>query len=239
MNLRVDLAPKHDYTDVVVVIDVLRTGTLAPILFSRGLLALYLSPSIRRAQRLAETQELLLIGERDGLPPEGFNYGTSPAKIGHAEVAGKRAVLISENGPKALAKTTGARHVLLGSLYNADAVVAAAAARAEHEVALVCAGLADGEDMDDTLCAGYLAAQLRRRFPDAPLAGAARFSIGLLKAFPAPVGALWGSRAGHYLRRLDLTDDIAVGSLVSQTRYVPRLVERGDDNLYHFTADLA
>lgn len=239
MNLRVDLAPKHDYTDVVVVIDVLRTGTLAPILFSRGLSELYLSSSIRRAQRLAETQELLLIGERGGLPPEGFNYGTSPAKIAHAEITGKRAVLISENGPKALAKTTGARHVLLGSLYNADAVVAAAAARAEHEVALVCAGLADGEDMDDTLCAGYLAAQLRRRFPDAPLAGAARFSIGLLKAFPAPVGALWGSRAGHYLRRLDLTDDIAVGSLVSQTRYVPRLVEQEEDNLYRFTADLA
>ena len=247
MNLRVDLAPKPGNEalakdiagkDVVVVIDVLRTGTLAPILFSRGLETLYLSPSIRRARQLAQMQELLLIGERDGLPPEGFNYGTSPAEIGHADVAGRAAVLISENGPRVLAQTARARHVLLASLYNADAVVTLAAALAEREVALLCTGFRSDEDMDDTLCAGYLVAQLKRRLPDAALGGAALFAISLLKAFPTPVGALWGSRAGHLLRRLDLTDDIAVGSLVSQTRHVPRLVERGEDVLlYRFTAD--
>jgi 2-phosphosulfolactate phosphatase len=223
---------------VVVVIDVLRTCTLASILFDRGLRTLYLSPSIRRARRLAEEQELLLLGERDGLPPEGFNYGTSPAEIGHAEVAGRSAVLISEHGPQALARTEGAGHVLLGSLYNADAVVARAAASAEHEVALVCTGYGGDEDLDDTLCAGYLAAQLKRRFPDASLDGAALFAIGLLKAFPAPVGALWGSRAGQHLRRLDLTDDIAVGSLVSQTEKVPHFVERGENGLYRFSAQV-
>ena len=141
MNLRVDLAPKEGYTDVVVVIDVLRACTLAPILFGRGLSTLYLCSSIRRARRAAEAQDVLLIGERNGLPPEGFNYGTSPAEIGRAELGGRSAVLISENGPRALAQTVGARHVLLGSLYNADAVVARAAALAEGEIALVCTGL--------------------------------------------------------------------------------------------------
>lgn len=237
MNLRVELAPKGAYRDVVVVIDVLRACTLAPILFGRGLQTLYLSSSIRRARGLAETQNLLLIGERNGLPPEGFNYGTSPAEIRHADFGGRSAVLISENGPRALASTTGARHVLLGSLYNADAVVAQAAALAESEIALVCTGFRGDEDLDDTLCAGYLAAQLKRRFPDAGLGGAAMFAIGLLKAFPTPVEALWGSRAGHHLRRLDLTDDIAVASLLAQTRHVPRLVEHYEDGVYRFFAD--
>lgn len=237
MNLRVELSPKGTYPDVVVVIDVLRACTLAPILFDRGLQTLYLSSSIRRARRLAEAQDVLLIGERNGLPPEGFNYGTSPSEVGHADFSGRSAVLISENGPRALAQTAGARHVLLGSLYNADAVVARAAALAEHEIALVCAGFGGDEDLDDTLCAGYLAAQLKRRWPEATLGGGALFAISLLKAFPAPVGALWGSRAGHYLRRLDLTDDIAVGSLVAQARHVPHLA-RHEDDLYRFCADL-
>lgn len=236
MHLRVDLTPKHEYRDVVVVIDVLRTCTLASILFDCGLETLYLSSSIRKARRLAEAQPLLLIGEREGLPPEGFNYGTSPAEVARAEVAGRSAVLVSRHVPQAVARTTGARHVLLGSLHNADAVVARAAAAAEHEVALVCTGFRGDEDLDDTLCAGYLAALLKRHFTEATLGGAALFAINLLKAFPAPVGALWGSRAGQHLRHLDLTDDIAVGSLVSQTDAAPQLVG-GEEGLYRFAAE--
>ena len=237
MNLRVDLAPKGAYTDVVVVIDVLRACTLAPILFGRGLETLYLCSSIRRARRVAEAQDVLLIGERNGLPPEGFNYGTSPAEILRADLEGRSAVLISDNAPRALEQTAGARHVLLGSLYNADAVVARAAALAEHEVALVCTGFRGDEDLDDTLCAGYLTAQLKRRFPDAGLGGAAMFAMGLLRASPTPIGTLWRSRAGHRLRYLNLTDDIAVGSLVAQTQQVPQLGERLEDGLYQFSKE--
>ncbi len=239
MNLRVDLAPKGAYTDVVVVIDVLRACTLAPILFGRGLETLYLCSSIRRARRVAETQDVLLVGERDGLPPEGFNYGTSPAEIARGDFGGRSAVLISDNAPRVLEQTAGARHVLLGSLYNADAVVTRAAALAEREVALVCTGYRGDEDLDDTLCAGYLTAQLKRRFPDAVLGGAAMFAVGLLRASPNPVGTLWGSRAGHRLRHLGLTDDIAVGSLVAQARHVPQLKEHHEDGLYSFFAQEA
>ena len=235
MQLRVDLLPKENYRDVVVVIDVLGTGTLAPLLFSRGLDSLFISPGIRAARRLAEERGLLQLGERDGLPPEGFNYGASPAELARADVSGRSAVLLSGNGPRALSVTNGARHVLLGSFYNADALIAQAAALAETEVALVCTGLDGDEDLDDTLCAGYLAAQLRRRLPGAQLGGGALFALSLLRAFPSPVSALWQSRSGHHLRRLDLTGDLAVGSLVSQTDAVPRLTERGED-LYLFTA---
>lgn len=236
MQLRVDLLPRGSYRDVVVVIDVLRTGTLAPLLFSRGLDTLFVSPGIRAARRLAEERGLLLLGERDGLPPEGFNYGASPAELARADIGGRSAMLLSGNGPRALSATGGARHVLLGSLYNADALVGRAAALAEEEVALVCTGFNGDEDLDDTLCAGYLAAQLRRRLPGAQLGGGALFAISLLRAFPAPISALWQSRAGGHLRRLNLTDDLSVGSLVSQTDAVPRLEETGAD-FYRFRAD--
>ncbi len=244
MHLRVDLRPSgdfpgdysRDYPDVVIVIDVLRSCTLAPILFSRGLETLYVGPSIRAARHLAEARGLLLFGERGGLPPEGFNYGISPTEVAHADVAGRSAVLVSDNGARVLGCTKNAKHVLLGSLYNAGAAAALAASLAEQEIALLCAGFNGDEDLDDTLCAGFLAAQLKRRLPAASLGGAALYAMGFLGAFPAPVGALWGSRAGHALRRFNLTGDIALSSLVSQTDKVPRLVAPDDDAHYRFTA---
>lgn len=239
MNIRVDLLPKGDYHDVVIVIDVLRTCTIAPLLFDRGLEALFVSASIRRALRLAEAHDLLLVGERRGLPPEGFNYGNSPVELAAAPVAGRRAVLVSENAPRVLAQVSGARHLLLGSLYNAEAVAAHASALAEREVAVVCSGFAGNEDLDDTLCAGFLAAQLKRRFGDAELSGAALMAISLFKAFPNPTEALWQSRAGHYLRSLDLVDDLAAGSTLSATRTVPYLEEtlgEEDSPLHRFSA---
>ncbi|ADI14501.1 2-phosphosulfolactate phosphatase [Truepera radiovictrix] len=223
MKLRVDLLPKSSYGDVVVVIDVLRTCTIAPLLFDRGLEALYMSASIRRALHLAEAKDLLLVGERRGLPPEGFNYGNSPQELLTAPVAGRSAVLVSENAPRVLEQVAGARHLLLGSLYNAEAVAAHAASLAHDEVALVCSGFAGNEDLDDALCAGFLAAQLKRRFGDAELVGATLMSISLFKAFPNPTQALWRSRAGQYLRTLALEDDLATAGLLSASRTVPYL----------------
>lgn len=237
MKLRVDLSPKQAYPDVVVVIDVLRSATVACMLFQLGVEKLYLSPSIRRAQQLAEENGLLLIGERDGLPPEGFNYGGSPTELFDAEVQGRSAVLVSASSPLALAETTGAKHVLLGSFYNAGAVVAQAAALAESEIALVCCGFRGDEDLDDALCAGYLAAQLKKQQTDLTLTGATFFALGLLKAFPDPAVALWQSRVGHRLRRLNLTEDIGVSSRISQTDAVPKLrMSAEDGSLYCFTA---
>jgi 2-phosphosulfolactate phosphatase len=239
MNLHVDLSPKTSYGGVVIVIDVLRSATVAAMLFERGLEQRYLSPSIRRAQGLAEAKGLLLLGERDGLPPEGFNYGGSPHELFSIDAHGKSAVLVAMSSPLALAQTAEAHHVLLGSFYNAAAVAEEAAALAQGEITVLCCGYRGEEDLDDTLCAGYITAQLKRRFPEATLSGAALFSLSLLKAFPDPTKALWGSRVGQRLRRLNLTDDIGISSLVSQTEVVPRLEPNTDDetqDYYRFSA---
>lgn len=237
MKLRVDLSPKASYHGVVVVIDVLRSATVAAMLFERGLDKLYLGPSIRRAQTLASEKDLLLIGERDGLPPEGFNYGGSPNELFDIDARGKSAALVSASSPLALAQTSEAAHVLLGSFYNAEAITETATQLATDEITIVCCGYRGEEDLDDTLCAGYLVAQLKRRFPDATLTGAALFTLSLLKAFPDPVTALWQSRVGHRLRRLDLTDDIGISSLMSQARVAPKLIKGQDaQDFYLFSA---
>lgn len=240
MRLKLDLLPRGPYPDVVVLVDVLRTSTVAPILFDKGLRHLYLCPSLRVSRAVAQRHAYLLFGERGGLPPEGFNYGNSPAELLAADLSARSAVLTSQNAPATLPALNGARHVLLGALYNADAVAARAAELAREEVALVCCGFAGQEDLDDTLGAGFIAARLKQLLPEAELAGAAVMAVSLLKAFPDPLEGLWQSRSGHYLRKLGMSEDLVIASLVSLSRRVPELKSIRDEegsSLHCFESD--
>lgn len=242
MHIHVDLLPETHgssahYRDVVIMIDVLRSCTVAPILFDQGLSKLYLSQSLKQARSLASEHNHLLLGERFGLPPEGFNYGNSPLEFQDAKLQGRSAVMVSENAPKTLPQLSTAKHLLLGSFYNAAALVARASELATEELSLVCCGFTGFQDLDDTLTAGYLAARLKRCHPDADLTGAALMSVGLLKAFPAPLEALWHSRSGQYLRTIGLSEDIAAAAYISQSASVPELVEKsgqGKTELFRF-----
>lgn len=98
MKINTDLLPSGPYEGVVVLIDVLRTCTVAPLLLDRGVAELALTPSLRSAKEAAQAGALL-IGERQGVPPEGFNHGNSPVQLANAEVAGRSVVMVSENAP--------------------------------------------------------------------------------------------------------------------------------------------
>jgi 2-phosphosulfolactate phosphatase len=237
MRIHTDLTPTGTYRDVVVLIDVLRTCTVAPLLFERGLTELALTPSLRSA-RAAAAEGWLLLGERQGVPAEGFNFGNSPAEIAAIDLSGKRAVMVSENAPRWLPQVADAKCVLLGSLYNAAAVGAVAAAQAQESIDLVGSGFEGEPDLDDALGAGLLAALLGERLPTAARSGATRFALSLLRAFPDPMEALWQSVAGHYLRRVGLERDVAFAARVSASRVVPQLVGRqpgaGSAPLYLF-----
>ncbi len=237
MRIHTDLTPTGNYRDVVVLVDVLRTCTVAPLLFERGLTELALTPSLRTA-RAAAREGWLLLGERQGVPAEGFNYGNSPAELAGIDVMGKRAVMVSENAPRWLPQIADARRVLLGSLYNAAAVAEVASRQALESIDLVGSGFEGEPDLDDALAAGVLAAMLAERLPTAARSGATRFALSLLRAFPDPMEALWQSVSGHYLRRVGLERDLAFSAQISASSVVPQLVGRqpgaGSAPLYLF-----
>lgn len=209
------------------------------MLFDNGLKQLHIVTRLSLARHVAQARGALLLGERGGLPPEGFNFGNSPAELCRQKMPDE-AVLVSENAPKILPKLHDARQLLLGSLYNASAVVQAACALSEGRIYLVCCGLLGQEDLDDSLAAGVMATLIKRQHPETTLTGGARLATALLRAFPDPLEALWRSSTGHYLRSLDMVDDLAVASLVSQSEAAPRLSEREmseDGNIYTFIRD--
>lgn len=237
MRIHTDLTPTGNYHDVVVLVDVLRTCTVAPLLFERGLAELALTPSLRSA-RAAGREGWLLLGERQGVPAEGFNYGNSPAELAAIDFTGKRAVMVSENAPRWLPQVADARRLLLGSLYNAAAVAEVASRQALERIDLVGSGFEGEPDLDDALAAGLLAAMVAERLPTAARSGATRFALSLLRAFPDPMEALWQSVSGHYLRRVGLERDLAFSAQISASSVVPQLVGRqpgaGSAPLYLF-----
>lgn len=237
MRVRIDLLPRGEYRgELVVLIDVLRSCTVAPLLFDNGLERLTMSASLRETRRSASEGDLL-VGERSGVPPEGFNYANSPSDLRHHDFTGRRAILVSDNAPKALPAMQGAKQVLLASLYNAGAIAARVSGSGAERVSLVCCGFRGQEDLDDSMTAGFLAGEISRSSRRVSLEGGARLALGLLRAFPDPLEALWHSTAGRELRRLEYAEDLAVASMISQSSYVPTLVGQEPGryaNLYHF-----
>lgn len=230
MKVLVDLLPRdgsqtsdsNSYRDVVVLIDTLPCATLSAILFDKGITELSISSSTRTCKQLAKSNDSLLMGEARGIPLEGFNYGMSAKRMLKANLQDKSMVMHARSLPRALHYTGGAKHVLLASLYNAEAVVHKAMELAESEIALVCCGFALSEDLDDTFTAGYLATRLRQNY-NCDLYGAANMAMALLKAFSTPLEALWNSHTGSYLRNYQIRGDIGVASKVSISDSVAKL----------------
>lgn len=237
MRLRVDLLPRPPYPDVAIVVDVLRATTSVSILLARGAREVWVTGSFHSARKLAEPGDLL-VGEHEGIPPEGFHHGVSPQGLLSLDLTGQRVIYAGGNLPRALAQVAGAPKVFLGAFRNAGAVSKAALASARAEIALVCAGLEGSEALDDTLAAGFLAKLIQRRSQETvELADAARMAIALLAAYPDPQEALFQSGAGKLLAKIGCGEDLAYASLISQDRVVPELAEylgQGPSARYRF-----
>jgi 2-phosphosulfolactate phosphatase len=164
---------------VAIVVDVMRaTSTIAQALAS-GYRRVLCCPEIEDARALREElgNEAVVGGERKGVPIEGFDLGASPRD--YLEPRAETAILTTTNGTRTiLAAAENAELVLLGSLLNLDAVVAAASAPGE-DITAVCAAYEGAFAIDDAYCAGRIVELLDGERTDAAVASAA-----LARAYP-------------------------------------------------------
>lgn len=105
----------------------------------------------------------LLAGERKGKRPAGFQLGNSPMDYLAADLAGKRIILTTTNGTRAMHPALGKAHtVMAGALLNASAA-ARALSDMGRDVLLVCSGTHNRFSLEDGLCAGLVAEELLRQ----------------------------------------------------------------------------
>ncbi len=146
-----------------VVIDVLRAATTIVYALAAG--AKQIIPCLEISDALAlaahfPADEVLLGGEREGLPIEGFQLGNSPEEYSPEQVGGKTIIFTTTNGTRAMARAEKADEILVAAFVNASAVVRRLFDR--EYVNILCAGTDGRISRDDVLLAGLLVERLLR-----------------------------------------------------------------------------
>lgn len=236
---------------VAVVIDVLRATTSILTLLERGCAEVVVARSVVAARRYAaesagrrvpsvvdagrrgddgpavSTRPVRTAGEEGGLPPEGFEFGNSPAAFARADVRGSRVVIATTNGTKALHAVRGAPVVFTACLRNRAAAARAAveaAFRGGVDLTVVCAGREGRFSLDDAYAAGgvvdAIEAQLADRAPytstDAVLAART-----LYQTWPDPVDVFRQTAGGRNVAAIGLEEDLRYCAVRDCSELVP------------------
>lgn len=99
----------------------------------------------------------LLLGERNGVPPEGFDGDNSPAKAAAMDLKGKAIILTTSAGSQGIVHATQVDQLLIGSFANAEAIARYIRSRQPEVVSLLAIGLKATEPAyEDEACARYL-----------------------------------------------------------------------------------
>ena len=143
---------------VSIVIDVIRAFTVSQIAFSKGASEIFLVNTVAEALALrANNPRILLAGEIDGLPIDGFDLDNSPHTFSLADLAGKSLVQKTTNGVKATLLALNADTVLVTGFSNAKTTALHARHLAyglPHCVVNIIAS--HPQDDDDLACAQYI-----------------------------------------------------------------------------------
>ncbi len=155
----------------------------------------------------------VIAGEREWKTPPGFDLGNSPGAFTTPD--GAEVVLATTNGtPMMAAAAACSDHVLLASLLNLDAVVAALS---PAEVLLAGAGTNGRPALEDTYLAGRIASRLEGERTDAAV------MAEWVADAREPLGALAASADAAKLREAGLGDDVEWCAQESVLDAVPRV----------------
>jgi 2-phosphosulfolactate phosphatase len=210
---------------IAVVIDVLRATSTATQALAAGYQKVVFADSIERARGLRRPGRVLA-GERHCVMPDGFDQGNSPLEA--ARLQGLELVLATTNGaPTIVLAAKRARLVLLGSLLNLNAAIAAVLSRNAPEatdILLVCSGTDGAPAVEDVYAAGRISAALPGTRTDAALIAEA-----VARAYGTPAEALAASADAQTLREKGMSSDITYCARTSELDCVPVVVAAGTD----------
>ena len=155
----------------VVVVDIFRATSCMVTALAHGVASITPFADLDDC-RAMKSQGYDTAGERDGKKVEGFDHGNSPFEYMVEEMKGRRLAFTTTNGTQAIAKSLGAREIVIGSFLNLSAVTNHLIENG-HNVLVVCAGWKGKFNLEDTLFAGALVGLLEGDYEpecDAPRA---------------------------------------------------------------------
>ncbi len=156
-----DLVHIYDFEGkVAVVVDILRATSCMTTALAHGIEAIVPVETLEECEALGK-KGYLTAAERNGQKLEGFNFGNSPYSYMDEGLKGKSVAVTTTNGTRAiqLAKDQ-ADEVVIGSFLNLKAV-ADYVQTIDKDVIVVCAGWKGRVNLEDSMFAGALVAELQ------------------------------------------------------------------------------
>ncbi|MFN3821392.1 MAG: 2-phosphosulfolactate phosphatase [bacterium] len=212
---------------IVVVVDVLRSGTSIPIALSNDAREIIPVADISHATELASQLErdyLLLCGEREGRMISGFHLGNSPSEYHRDRVRGKTLIFATTNATPALVRWSYAQTVYLCGLVNLPAVVQMVIKHLElFPLAVVCAGRDGRFALEDAVCGGVLIKEIENALTDQLyLNDAARAARLLAKEYGGDLYELLRMcDYGQYLITIGMEQDLNICASLGVLPVVP------------------
>jgi 2-phosphosulfolactate phosphatase len=212
------LAGRNLSETVCVVFDVLRATSSMVTALANGAEAILPVSEIDDALEVwREDLKVLLAGERDGLRIEAnltgstrFDLGNSPREFVGEKVAGKKLVMTTTNGTRALRACAHARSVLIGSFLNLKATTGFLEKQPPSQLLVICGGTFEEAAFEDVLAAGALCYWLFRDVSRQDFSDSVSMAMNLFLEVRDLNVAMSQSRNGRRLMsRPDLKDDVA------------------------------
>jgi len=148
----------HTAKGVVLIIDVLRAFTTAAYAFSRGAKEIQLVSTVEAALELrSKIQNSKVMGEVDGFPPEGFDFGNSPTRILEHDLTDIILIQRTGAGTQGAVRSANADVMLATSLVVAKATMDYVLKLKAEEITFVVTGGVD--NAEDLACSEFLEKQ--------------------------------------------------------------------------------
>jgi Phosphosulfolactate phosphohydrolase and related enzymes len=220
-------SPRMPYLEdkLVIVIDVLRATSTMVTALANGCQAIIpvLTPEEALEKRLTLPGSLLG-GERHALRIDGFDLGNSPYDYVPEKVGGKRVIMTTTNGTRAIRDASAAPKIWMASFINMQSIVLEVlrqfGTKSQYQgILIVCAGTEERFDLPDTLCAGMLIDALGDNVTLNDLGEAARMLYRCSKN--QLVDRIKGSVHGQRLLSLGLERDLVYCSMPNILPIVP------------------
>lgn len=207
----------------VIVIDVLRATSTIISALAAGSASVMPVETVMEAKAEQRPGDLLG-GERFGRKITGFDLGNSPVEYTENIVKGRRIILTTTNGTRALHKAMRADYVLAGALLNASAC-ATAAAELRRDVVLLCAGAHDRFAAEDGICAGLFIELLQANVkPSVEADDLGTAMLGFYRNNASNIHEVIRSGiTGRKLLKMGLKQDVDACSAIDIFDVVPRL----------------
>tara|TARA_B100001057_G_scaffold476831_1_gene545321 strand:- start:914 stop:1630 length:717 start_codon:yes stop_codon:yes gene_type:complete len=163
-NIKVCLTPSlfpiySDRTSIVVVVDILRATSAICTALDLGVESIMPVSTIEDALDYKDKNEYVIAAERNGKIVRGFDLGNSPTAYSNYFLEGKKMVLTTTNGTKAINIAKHDHFVVTGSFLNIKALTSFLV-EMDKGIIILCAGWKNDYCLEDTLFAGALSEQL-------------------------------------------------------------------------------